>query len=334
MQSTANAPDHARLRRPAVPAPTAARTPVQHRVWAQLLGADARRADRPHADTHAGRRVRRAVLDRLGDELARVPTDTTIWLNATALAALDCEGRYLDHLDAPFAWSITTAAGSVTQHALAVEVEGGRHLPLADVVGCAWRQALHSGSSAAAFIDGLDAVGQAAVRAAVTARLAAYRDCFPALPAWLHPRVATPFTWRLSRQVVAKVVPDLSVGRPDAQRRMVQMVDLKVGTRLDTHAVERRIQALLATVKYGVAPFRVATYYLDEGHWAADDVTDAYLDGAVGTLVDRVHRAIRLTLEPPKPANLTLRAGPACNWCARAPDCPLGGQPTVRLSAA
>lgn len=315
--------------------PDPGRTPVQRRVWSLLLDADARRTDRPPADTGIGSMLRRATLEQLAADLARVSPDTTVWLNATALAALACEGRYLDHLDTDFAWSLATAAGSVTQHALALEVEGGGLLPLADLVDSAWERTLDSGSTVARYVRGLDPARQTAVRATVSARCGAFRDSFPRLPAWLHTRVATPLTWRLSRQVVAKVVPDLMVGRPDAERRLVQMVSLKSGARLPTHADERRLQALLATVKYGVAPYRVATYYLDEGDWAADDVTDAYLAGALDHLVVCVRRAVHLTAERPKPAHLQLRAGAACNWCRRAPDCPLGGSAaTTHLEAA
>lgn len=320
---------------PGTTADTAVRPPVQQRVWTDLLGADDRRADRPAADPTAGQRLRRLVTGRLTDTLAAVPRGTTVWLNDTAMAALACEGRYLDHLGEPFSWSVATVAGAVTQQALAIDIDSGRRLPLAEVIDCAWQQALAAGTSAGAYLAGLDPSRRAAVRATATARCAAFRDCFPCLPSWLHPRVAAATTWRLSSEVVVKVVPDLTVGRPDARHRLLGLVDLKTGGRLDTHADERRLRALLTTVKYGVAPWRVASYYLDEGQWDADTVTEGYLAGAAEQLVARVQTAVRLTLDPPKPAHLRLQAGPACNWCARAPDCPLGGRAApVRLTAA
>jgi hypothetical protein len=117
--------------------------------------------------------------------------------------------------------------------------------------------------------------------------------------------------------------PDFAIGRAlHAGRRRLLLVDLKTGRRNALrNLADMRFYALLATLKYGVAPFRVATFYLDEARWDAEDVDDDVLEAAARTVVAKAARAARLA-QPVAETELRLLPGPACDWCGRAPGCP------------
>lgn len=119
-------------------------------------------------------------------------------------------------------------------------------------------------------------------------------------------------------------MPDLVLGRALATERRVLLVDLKTGNRGPHHLHhlhDMRFYALLATLATGVAPFRVATYYLDEASWEHEDITYDHLEAAARTAADKVLRAGAL-VHPPPTEHLRLVAGTACRWCSRAPSCP------------
>lgn len=95
------------------------------------------------------------------------------------------------------------------------------------------------------------------------------------------------------------------------------LVDLKSGRLNADHRAEHLLYALLETLKTGVAPFRAATYYLDEGTWVADTITKELLVVAGRRLIDATQRIIELGdgREP------TRQAGWRCGFCPLAEDC-------------
>jgi hypothetical protein len=74
----------------------------------------------------------------------------------------------------------------------------------------------------------------------------------------------------------------------------------------------------LIALRYGVPPYRVATFFLESGEWQPEDVTEETLGRAVDRVVAAAGTALAL-LEGKEPA---LRPGPYCAWCPRAPECP------------
>src|SRR5207247_2095603 len=83
--------------------------------------------------------------------------------------------------------------------------------------------------------------------------------------------------------------PDPSGGRTPLRLAM----DLKTGTPRSEHAEDMRFYALLIALRYGVPPYRVATFFLESGEWQAEDVTGETL----GRAVDRVLAAASTALE-------------------------------------
>jgi hypothetical protein len=300
-------------------------TPPQRRAKRELLGLSGyRQLPRPPADDAVVEDIRR-LLESRTLKVARgcPPGARGLVLNKTKLNALDCDGRYLDLVETPFAWSPATLLGTLAHTAIGLDRAGGQRAGVAEVVAQAWRELPGKGGSAGEYLATLGPVEADGLRAEAAARLVEFRDCFPPLdPRWtvrFEPSLAV----RLHHGALTLVgKPDLILGRAHPRERRQLVIDLKTGRRSPRDRVDMRFYALLATLKYGVAPFRIATYYLDEGDWEAEDVEADTLEAAARGAAEKAAIAARLTWARPAAHELRLLPGPACRWCNRAPSCP------------
>jgi hypothetical protein len=114
-------------------------------------------------------------------------------------------------------------------------------------------------------------------------------------------------------RVVLSGAPDLVLGR---SRKLA--IDFKSGRAWPEHPEDMRFYALLLLLRSGVAPYRVATFFLDSGEWQAEDVSAETIERAAGRVVDAARIAVELASG--RPPDLT--AGPYCGRCPRLADCP------------
>lgn len=295
------------------------RTPTQQRAWDDLLAVD---RPRPVPDPTWVEPLRARLEKAAWEACDDLPADVTLRLNKTALDALNCDGRYLDLRSEPFEWSPRLLLGKLAHRAIELDHAGGFQRPVRDVVEHAWMETATDRGSAATFVAELGGVAADGLRGAVSERVISFRESFPCLPASAEVRAEKPYLVRLADgRVHLRGVPDLVLGRAIARERRVLLVDLKTGSRGPHHLHDMRFYALLATLATGVAPFRVATYYLDEASWEHEDITYDHLEAAARTVADKVVRAGALA-HPPPTEHLRLVPGPACRWCRRAPGCP------------
>ena len=103
------------------------------------------------------------------------------------------------------------------------------------------------------------------------------------------------------------------------------MLDFKSSGAWPEYAEDMRFYALVILLKTGVAPYRVATFFLDSGEWQAEDVTEETVEHAAGRVAD----AAIATIELSKGRAPTLGAGAHCEWCPRRTRCHAvpGGRP-------
>ncbi len=296
-------------------------TPAQRRALDDLLCAG---GPRPPADDGLATRIRDLVEERTEAAAALRPVGARgLRLNKTALDALDCEGRYLDHLESRFAWTPPTVLGTLVHRGIELDHAGDRTVEVDEVVAQAWRDFAGAGDSAGAYLAELGGVEAHGLRADAGARIAEFRECFPPLLSHWPVRYEVKLTARLHDGAIELMgKPDLVFGAASATERRLLLVDLKTGRRSHRDRADMRFYALLATLKYRTVPWRVATYYLDEADWDAEDVDADALEAAVRGVADRAVTAARLTWAPPPPDALRLLAGPSCRWCGRAPTCP------------
>ncbi len=300
-------------------------TPPQRRVYAELLAVD---QPRPAADPALVDRVRALLEERTAEAAFARPSGARgVRLNKTALSALDCDGRYLDHRDAPFSWSLAASVGTLTHRAITLDQAGRRTADVSTLIRRAWLNFADRGERFADHLATLDGVEADALRAEAADRVTEFRECFPLVPTVWAVRLEPQFTVRLhggALELLGK--PDLVLGRLHPVERRLLLIDLKTGRRNLRDRADMRFYALLAMLKYGSAPFRVATYYLDEADWDAEDVEADTLEAAARGVAEKARAAARLTWGSTDEADLRLVAGPACRWCGRAPDCPANAE--------
>jgi hypothetical protein len=308
-------------------------TPPQMRVWEELL--QGHLTERPAADVQTARLLRARLLEVTAAAGDIIPPDGWISFKKSALDALNCDGRFLDRLDSEFFWTTKMVIGDLTHKAVELDQVGGRQRPANDVVHRAWMSFQESGHPAREFLAGLSGAEGDELRGEALRRMVEFRELFPLLPDDFV-RTEADMAVRLHEgRVVLRGRPDLVVGRTRARQCVLVLVDLKTGNRQRHHRQDMRFYALLATLKYGIPPFRLATYYLDEGDWEHEDVDDDVLEAAVRHVGEKLNRAALLQFRRPPEDELRLLAGPSCNWCGRNPTCPAAAEAErARLDAA
>lgn len=297
-------------------------TPVQERTLRRLLGAG---DPRPVFPRDLAVRVRRDLERRLAPAAAGLAEGARLWVTKARLADLHarCEGLFLAGARGEGGLELgrEAALGILAHKAVEIAVHAPR-LAEAEAVGGALRRLARDDRRFAAFHRSLDGAEVALLVGEAVRRLALFRATFPPLrPSW-SPAVEVPLRASMcGGRVVLSARPDLILGgadRADPGRARRLIVDLKTGPERPEHRDDLRFYALVATLRFGVPPFRVATVTLEDGGWRAEDVAPGVLAAAARRVEAGAAAAARL-LEGAEPA---LRPGPWCGWCPRAATCP------------
>jgi hypothetical protein len=295
-------------------------TPAQRRLLEELLAID---EPRPEPEPGLADRLRRLIEESIGGAAAAVPPGERLRLHKSALAALACDGRYLDLVEAPFAWEVPMVRGKLAHRAVELDWRTGREHDPAELVGRAWSDlAMESGLGE--FLGGLDAMTAGMLRSDAEQFLTEIRDVWPPIPSTWSPRFEQAVVARFRNGAIeVRGKTDLTIGRIRADRRQMVVIDMKTGWRRpQEERQDLRLYGLLLTLKHGVEPYRLATYYLAEGAWDAEDVTPEVLESAARRVADSVKRAAGLRFRRPADDELRLVPGAYCRWCGRAPSCP------------
>jgi len=295
--------------------------PAQRRLVEELLQID---VPRPTGDRTLPVRIRERIESGIAGVLGAIPTGAVVSLAKSRLDALGCEGRFLDLLDSPFAWTVPIARGKLAHRAIEVDWATERGRTPREVVAGAWDRFL-DGDPMGEFLTGLGWVEAADLRSATEQFVSEFRDLWPLIPSEWSPRLEPAVSQSFGGGAVSVTGrPDIVLGRVMATRSTMLVIDLKSGNRYpERERQDLRLYGLLLALRYGLAPFRWATYYLNEGAWDVEDVGDgAVLMSAADRVVDGVNRAVRLLYHRPVDAELVLVGGAHCRWCGRAPTCP------------
>jgi hypothetical protein len=227
------------------------------------------------------------------------------------------EGPRFEHSD-------HTAAGALFHKAVEVDVGSLQAFDVRAVAEKAADRLGRDDRSFAAHWDARDDLDRFALLTEAARRIELFRASFPPLgrggAAVPLPELKLAAEVAGGRVVLSGKV-DLVLIRPDpsdGDRPMRLAVDLKTGTPRAEHAEDMRLYALLIALRFGVPPYRVATFFLESGEWQPEDVTEETL----GRAADRVVAAARTALSLLAGEEPALRPGPYCAWCPRAPECP------------
>jgi PD-(D/E)XK nuclease superfamily len=304
-------------------------TSVQQRTLEDLMAGGA--ADRPVFPADLPDRLRADLDARLApvDEALREGED--LWITKARLIELHarCEGLYLASAlgEGEFAFSLKLAIGNLVHRAIQVGVYR-RHLTEAELVETALEQ-LCSDDAFATFCRELSEADRAELEAEGVRQTILFRSLFPPFERSWTPAVEVPLSAELlGGRVVLRARPDICLGTADPEeptRARRLLLELKTGFDTPDHDEDVRFYALVATLRFGVPPFRVATVNLETGGWRVQEVTEDLLGSAARRVADGCVRAAALLAG----AEPRLRPGAWCGWCPRSLVCPVSSVRTV-----
>jgi hypothetical protein len=299
----------------------AALTPAQQAVCDDLLDLGGERptfrGDLARDLHHRLTEATSAISERL--EL----TSSSLWLNKHALAgAHGCERRYRAERSEGFpGWSPARARGTIAHRAIQLAPFLPQPAAPLDVVNTSIERIVEERDdrSPAMWLTAATDGEVAELRADATEIVTKFEESFPPLVAAWRPRVESPIRHDLHGGTITLASkPDLALGRAEGHQARVLIVDLKTGQRYQGHVDDLRFYALVETLRLGVPPFRVASFYLDSARWEHEDITEDVLEIAVRRTIDGAIKLAEMELGEREPS---YTPGPACGYCVIRHEC-------------
>lgn len=264
--------------------------------------------------------LRGELEEELGPAVAGLPQP--LWVNKHGLASVHaCEAHHLAQEAAGFEWSVATARGTVAHKAIELSVFWrGEPQPMT-LVEEALERLADTDVGAGRFLQGLGEGDRAQLLAEANDRVATFLECFPPLQrAWRPVTESRATVELLDGAVVLAGKVDLTLGAATGEEARKVIIDLKSGMPVPTHRDDLRFYALVETLKLGVPPRLVATFYLDAARAQPEEVTEPLLWAALARAADGTRKMIELASGRP-PA---VRPGPPCRWCPIRSTCESG----------
>ncbi|MEY2568452.1 MAG: hypothetical protein QOE35_2981 [Actinomycetota bacterium] len=295
-------------------------TEAQQQVLRDLMALG---GDRPRFDPGLGHALRARLIAELNEVGRRLElAGQRLFVAKTALRKVhQCERHLVAEQDFP-GWSPGSAKGSVAHKAieLAAFMPGPERPPL-ELVDMAIDKLIEDGTdrSPGRWLLDADAVDVSEVRSGANDLVAKFQECFPPLEKDWRPRLESSFKVELPGEVITlHAKPDLALGRVLPEQARVLIIDFKSAGASQVHIDDLRFYALVHTMRFGVPPYRVATYYLDAGSWRHEDVTIDTLEIALRRTVDGATKIAELQLHE---REATFTPGPVCRWCSLRTTC-------------
>jgi PD-(D/E)XK nuclease superfamily len=296
-------------------------TEPQQRTLDQLIG-----TERPVYPADLAQRLR----DRIEEAARGLELNDVLWLGKERLNDLTrCEGTFWSKLSGEgpsFAHNRSTALGVVQHRAIEVLVGARDDLDPHEVASLAAIRTAEREERFREYWRDLPRAEQEDLLMEVARRTLLFEGSFPPLRELrreLAPTAEVPIKAELlggSLVVSGKV--DLMLGRPDRTqpyRAQRLLIDLKTGGAYPEHAEDNRAYALVHTLRFGVPPYRVASFFLEGGTWQLEDVHEELLFHAAERVIAAARSAA--SLRGGKAAQLT--PGRWCTWCPRIHECPV-----------
>ena len=292
----------------------------QRRTLDQLIG-----TERPLFPVDLPQRLR----DRIEEAARGLELHEVLWIGKERLNDLDkCEGMLWSKLSGeapPFAHNRATAVGVVQHRAIEVVVGARDALDPHEAALLAATRTADKEERFAEYWRELSRPEQDDLLMEVARRTALFEGSFPPLRELR--RDLTPLAEfgmkaeLLGGSLVISGKVDLALGRPDQTQPMRAqrlLIDLKTGGAYPEHVEDNRAYALLHTLRFGVPPYRVASFFLEGGTWQTEDIHEELLFHAADRVIAtaRAGASLRAGREP------ALTPGRWCGWCPRADVCP------------
>lgn len=294
-------------------------SPAQQDVLDQL---GATPGERPEFDAELRYELRGELEKGIAEHVALLGENDQVFANKHALSAVHgCETKYLAEMEFP-GWSVPLARGTIVHKAIELSINWRGSPNPAELVDEALGALEHSEQHIAGFLQELSEADRAQLRSDVVGHVTAFTECWPPLEKRWRPVTESKVRLELfDGRVILQGKIDLTLGRADGRRAGKVLIDLKSGKLRAAHLDDLRYYALIETVRIGVPPRRLASYYLDQGRFHPEDVNEDLLFAAAGRAAAGIRRMIELQLNHRDPS---LLPGPQCRWCAVRDTCDVG----------
>jgi len=297
-------------------------TDAQRRTLEQLVGT----GERPLFPQDLSRRLR----DRIEGALRGLDLSGQLWLGKSALNDHDrCRGLFHAGVEGeaePFAHSRKTATGRLFHKAIELDVAGREDRDVYELARTSVER-LEDDGSFHDFWSELDVIEQDEIVMEGAKALDLFRATFPPLRALrrqLAPIPELPVRVELlGETLVLSGRVDLALGPLQPPRGTRLLLDMKSQGAWPEYPQDMRFYGLAHTLRFGVPPYRVATFFLESGSWQAEDVTEEIHDKAA----DRVVAAARSAGALAAGRTPDLSPGAWCGWCPRRTACPASAAP-------
>lgn len=297
-------------------------TPVQERTLVDLMASD---VPRPTFRRDVASRLGTLIETLAAPALSALPDDKRIVLSKSGLTNLHarCEGLYVANVlgEGAFEFSLPLAIGKLVHKAIEVEVVGER-LGEGELIEKALRRMQASDTEFDRFVGELDEIERSELAGEAIRQVVLFRATLPPLQkSWAPvPELRVKHELFGGRLLLTGTV-DLSLGKPRVEAPMEGrrlFIELKTGVERPEYVDDLRFYALVATLRFGVPPFRVATLMLENGTYRPEDVSEDILEAAARRTAAAASRHVAV-LDGEEPV---LRPGPWCGWCPRRDTCP------------
>ncbi len=283
--------------------------------------------ERPRFDPNLGRDIRGELNAAL---TALVPEDLEpqpLFVNKRKLAGVHgCRRNWLDEMQNDrFEWNPAIARGSVSHKAIELGIHWPGEASPMELVDEAMASFEHEADFGLGYwLQGVDPVVRAELRAGAVERVSAFQECFPPIePSWT-PVTESPSVCMVAQdRVKLSGKPDLTLGRAAGATAGKVIIDLKTGAPRPDHAADLRFYALVDTMKIGTPPRLLVSLYLDQARPVVQNVTTDVLESELRRVVDGVGHMIELLTGAREP---DLSPSPACRWCPLLADCETGAR--------
>ena len=296
-------------------------SPLQNRTLGLL-----RRSADPVVFDQAFVAALRSDVDEAFDAFGERLGDDTIFMSKHRISSvLGCEVQHL--LPDDFTWSPAVAGGQVAHRAIQLGINWRGDPVPGDLVDEAVARLVDEDSSLGDWIERLDDGGRADLIGFAVDKVIKFAECFPPLDKRAAPTTESSVRWPVDGPIVLSGKVDLVIGRPAGAESRKVIIDLKTGWSSPRHRDDLRFYALVETLRTGVPPRKLASFYLDAGEPVVEDVTERTLQAATRRTLDAIHAEIELRVEQRPPVK---RAGASCSWCPLNTECDEGRQYLTR----
>lgn len=295
-------------------------TPAQQQVLDQL-GADV--AHRPSFPADLRQLLRARLEAGLAPSKRQLGDGETLFVSKHSLGMVHgCEAHYLAERDERFEVTMPMVLGTVTHKAVELSVNWRGEVVPAELIEHAIAGLEAGDSWATEFIQTRTERERAELRSDAVERFTGFLESFPPLKvAWRPVTESRSSVELLDGKVVLRGKVDLALGQARGTTAGKVLIDFKTGRSFSRHLDDLRFYALLETMRVGVPPRLLASFYLERGELVTEQVTTRLLDSTEARVVDGVRRMIDLVSAERSPVK---RPGSACRWCPILSGCSEG----------